>query len=169
MTVVRIVDKTWQKIYRWFANVSRHEIILIVEWNYWLLYLNLNLISNSNLAGSSVSGVASLVYPSCDCYAHRETQLKLSLRWRHNEHDGISNHQPHDCLLNRLSKKTSKLRVTGLCDGNWPVTGDFPAQRASYAENVSIWWRHHGISRNLACAFLHREQQRYCWVMCDIL
>ena len=22
-------------------------------------------------------------------------------------------------------------------------TGEFPAQRASYAENVSIWWRHH--------------------------
>ena len=22
-------------------------------------------------------------------------------------------------------------------------TGEYPAQRASYAENVSIWWRHH--------------------------
>ena len=41
------------------------------------------------------------------------------------------------------SKKTSKLRVTGLCAGNSPVTGEFPAQRASNAENVSIWWRHH--------------------------
>ena len=57
------------------------------------------------------------------------------------------NHQPRDCLLNRLfrrrSKKTAKHRVTGLCAGNSPVTGEFPAQRASYAENVSIWWRHH--------------------------
>ena len=43
----------------------------------------------------------------------------------------------------RRSKKTSKLRVTGLCEGNSPVTGEFPAQRASNAENVSIWWRHH--------------------------
>ena len=72
---------------------------------------------------------------------------KFSLQWRHNEHDGVSNHQPHDCLLNRLfrcrSKKTSNLRVTGLCVGNSPVTGEFPAQRASNAENVSIWWRHH--------------------------
>ena len=41
------------------------------------------------------------------------------------------------------SKKTLKLRVTGLCVGNSPVTGEFPAQRASNAENVSIWWRHH--------------------------
>ena len=50
-------------------------------------------------------------------------------------------------LLNRLfrhySKKTSKLRVTGFCAGNPPVTGEFPAQMASNAENVSIWWRHH--------------------------
>ena len=43
----------------------------------------------------------------------------------------------------RRSKKTSKLRVTGLCAGNSPVTGEFPAQMVSNAENVSIWWRHH--------------------------
>ena len=41
------------------------------------------------------------------------------------------------------AKKISKLRVTGLCEGNSPVTGEFPAQSASNAENVSIWWRHH--------------------------
>ena len=44
------------------------------------------------------------------------------------------------------SKKTSKLRVSGLCAANSPVTGEFPAQRASNAENVSIWWRHHDIA-----------------------
>ena len=72
-----------------------------------------------------------------------------ALRWRHNDHAGVSNHQPPGCLLNRLfrrkSKKTSKLRVTGLCAGNSPGTGEFSAQMASYAENVSIWWRHHGV------------------------
>ena len=46
-------------------------------------------------------------------------------------------------LFRRRSKKTSKLRVTGLCEGNSPGTGEFPSQRASNAENVSIWWRHH--------------------------
>ena len=70
-----------------------------------------------------------------------------SLRWRHNGCDSVSNHQPHHCLLNRLfrrrSKKTSKLRVTGLCAGNSPGTGELSAQMASNAENVSIWWRHH--------------------------
>ena len=47
-----------------------------------------------------------------------------SLHWRHNDHDGVSNHQPYGCLLNRLFRrkwtKTSKLRVTGLCVGNSP-------------------------------------------------
>ena len=72
------------------------------------------------------------------------------LQSRHNGRDGVSNHQPHDCLLNclfrRRSKKTSRLRVTGLFEGNSPVTGEFPAQMASNAENVSIWWRHHVLT-----------------------
>ena len=71
-----------------------------------------------------------------------------TLLWRHNGHDGVSNHMRLDCLLNRLfrrrSKKISKLRLTGLCEGNSPVTGGFPSQIANNAENVSIWWRHHG-------------------------
>ena len=52
-------------------------------------------------------------------------------------------------LFGRSSKKTSKLRVTGLCAGNSPGTGEFPAQKASNAENVSIWWRNHGSERRL--------------------
>ena len=69
------------------------------------------------------------------------------LQWRHNGHDGVSNYQRLDCLLNYLfrhrSKKTSKLRVTGLWEGNSLGIGEFPAQKTSNAENVSIWWRHH--------------------------
>ena len=68
------------------------------------------------------------------------------LHWRHNERDGVSNHQPRDCLLNRLFRRRlkiiSQLRVTGFCVGNSPVIGQFPAQMASNAENTSIWWRH---------------------------
>ena len=58
--------------------------------------------------------------------------LIYTLRWRHNGRDSVSNHQPRDCLLNRLfrrrSKKRLKLRVTGHCAGNSPWTGEFPAQ-----------------------------------------
>ena len=75
------------------------------------------------------------------------------LQWWHNDRNGVSNHQPHDCLLGRLSgrrsKKSSKLCVSGLCAGNSPVTGEFPALRASNAENVSIWWRHHERNASL--------------------
>ena len=48
----------------------------------------------------------------------------VSLQWRHNGRDSVSNQQPYYCLVNRLfrriSKKTSKLRVIGLCVGNSP-------------------------------------------------
>ena len=60
------------------------------------------------------------IYRSCCRKRH------FTLQWRHIEHNGVSNHQPHDSLLNRLfrrrTKKTSKLRVTGLCAGGF--TGD---------------------------------------------
>ena len=66
----------------------------------------------------------------------QRTREAVSLQWRHNDRDGASNHRRLDCLLSRLfkcrSKKTSRLFVTGLCEGNhrssvdlthkWPVT-----------------------------------------------
>ena len=79
-------------------------------------------------------------------YQNGWTTLTFVLQWRQN---GASNHRRFDGLLNRLfrrrSKKASKLHITGLCGRNSPVTGEFPSQRASNAENVSIWWRHHGM------------------------
>ena len=70
-----------------------------------------------------------------------------TLQWCHNERDCISNQRRLNCLLSHLfrhrSRKTSKLCVTGLCEGNSPVTGEFPAQMTSNEENVSIWWSHH--------------------------
>ena len=70
---------------------------------------------------------------SHDVYSSMRSDC-ISLQWRHNGRDGVLNHQPRDCLLNRLfgrrSKKTSKLRVAGRCAGNSPGT--------SSAGNVSI-------------------------------
>ena len=95
---------------------------------------------------------------NCKCKVlmryHSEEQLLdndlHTLLWGHNGRDGVSDHQSYDCLLNRLfrcrPKKTSKLRITGLCEGNSPVTGEFPAQGASHAENVFIWWCHHDMA-----------------------
>ena len=36
-------------------------------------------------------------------------------------------------------RKKSKLRVTGLSEGNLPVTGEFPTEEVINAENVFIW------------------------------
>ena len=65
----------------------------------------------------------------------------ITLQWRYNERDCVSNcHVSIVCSAFRCrSKKTSKLRVTGLYEGNSPVTGN-------NAEIVSIWWRHHEIN-----------------------
>ena len=74
-----------------------------------------------------------------------------TLLWCHNECDGTSNHQHLDCLLKCLlklrSKKASKPHITGLCEGNPAVTSGLPSQRTSNAENVSIWWRHHELTK----------------------
>ena len=43
-----------------------------------------------------------------------------------------------------------------LC-GEITGTGKFPAQMASYAENVSTWWRHHDLTKN---AWDHYEFQQ---------
>ena len=85
-----------------------------------------------------------------DVSAYIRSELWPTLQWRHNGRDGFSNHRRLGCLLNRLfrrrSNKISKLRVTGLCEGNPPATGGFPAQRSSNAKDSNAegsTWRHH--------------------------
>ena len=98
--------------------------------------------------------------------------MNLSSQWRHNGRNRVAYHQPHDCLLNRLfsrSKKTSKLRVTGLCAGNSPVTGEFPAQMASNAENISIWWRHHVLLHFTSAIFMLSNRNPYYNEWCPSL
>ena len=64
------------------------------------------------------------------------------LQWCRNAHDGVSNHQFHDCLLNRLfradQRKHQSSASLAFCEGNSLGTGEFPEQRSSNAENVFI-------------------------------
>ena len=81
---------------------------------------------------------------------HSEYRVE-ALQWRCNGYDGVSNHRRLDGVLNRLwrcrSKETSKLRVTGLCEGNSPVSYRWiPCTKGPNAQHISIWWRHHRIS-----------------------
>ena len=97
----------------------------------------------------NTTGKLSWNCPTLEC--HWRNSDYCSLHW--NTTGGRHTHQAHvvnqSSICARLKrhdgrtpKKISKLRVTGLCAGNSPVTGWIPAQRARNAENASIWWRH---------------------------
>ena len=117
----------------------------IVNWtlknkSQWSFHQNTTIFAQGNAFENCVCEMAAIL---------SRGKWVISLRWRRNGHARVSIHQPHHCLLNRLvgcrSKKSAKLRVTGLCVGNSPGTGEFPAQMASNEKNVSIWWRHHVV------------------------
>ena len=102
------------------------------------------LVHESIVSGHNCNEILTILYSS---YLKKKTSYPtIILQWRHNKCDGVSNHWRFDCLLNSLfrrrSMNTPKFR-------HWPLWGEFtgdrwiPAQRASNAENVSIWWHHH--------------------------
>ena len=70
----------------------------------------------------------------------KKKQWHFSLQWRNNERSGVSNHLPHDCLLNRLfrlrSKKTSEFASLAFVLGihRWPVnsTHKWPVTRKMF-------------------------------------
>ena len=90
---------------------------------------------------SSLSNLARFRHADCMLY-RRHLRYDVWLQWCLNEGEGVSNDRRLDCLINRLfrrrSMKTSSIRITGLCQGNSPVTGEIPAQRASNAEMFSF-------------------------------
>ena len=128
-----------------------------VKWSYFLGFktsLATVFLSHSLLCISVIFGV---------CVQHMSHNDVI--KWKHfpRYHPFVRGIHLHHCLLNRLfrrkPKKTSK----------YPVTGEFPAQRAGNAENVSIWWRHHGCSSDHFTAWpkLHRSNTaptRETWI-----
>ena len=97
---------------------------------------------------------------------------RTTLRWRHNGHDGVSNHQPHDCLLNRLfrrrSKKISNLRemeITTLADALalWVARSSATVLRPCHISgSLSSTWR---ILNTCAMFFSRREWKCKCIFM----
>ena len=76
-------------------------------------------ISNCHYNDSTMNAVASLITGASIGYL---TVYSTADQWKHQS----------SALL-------------ALCEGNSPVTGWFPAQRANNAENASIWWRHNAV------------------------
>ena len=121
-------------------NVTRSVVNVFFKlvkpksWDLWSLWVKevLNLFSRASVSkvcssngypcSGSTSQVQPLVYTTMN--VNGSNRVAVTLHWCHNDHDGVSNHQPHGCWLNRLfrhrSKKTSEFRVTGLCVGNSP-------------------------------------------------
>ena len=99
----------------------------------------------------------------------RHTGQLITLHRRHNDHDGVSNHQPYGCLLNRLfgrrSKKTSKLCVTGLCAGNSPGPVNSP-HKGPVTRTRQIWgiWQLRLESPETP----NLGQNQWCFVPCDL-
>ena len=62
-----------------------------------------------------------LVWPGFE--PRRLRNPSISLQWRHNGRDDVSNHQPHDCLLNRLFKAQIKENIQA--PRHWPLWGEF--------------------------------------------
>ena len=69
--------------------------------------------------------------------------LNKSLQWRQNDRDGVSNHQAHEYLFKAQIQENIKAPRPRPLWGEFTVTGEFPTQRVSKVEKVSIWWRHH--------------------------
>ena len=137
-----IKQSIWQCLYTTWNDVSQNSLN-------WQAIVKITVRYSATCHKQNLSKIQKkcFVYTQIQMTLPARTKAIFPLQWRHNEHVGVSNHQPPECLRNSLfrhrSKKTSKLRVTGLCVGNLPVTGEFPAQMASNAKKVPIWWRRH--------------------------
>ena len=106
-----------------------------------------------------------------------------SLQWRHNGRESVSNHQPHDfysIVYSDADQRKHQRSASLAFAGNSPGTGEFPAQMASYVENVSIWWRLHGNCAHfillrrifvcLFCIFDGRQLSSHTllWYLCGL-
>ena len=61
-------------------------------------------------------------------------------------------------------RKHQSSALLAICAGNSPGTGEFPAQMASNAKNVSIWWRHHEA---MIFVFQHAKSADLIPMFCD--
>ena len=109
------------------------------------------------------AGVAGLYEVSADGLAQMKVKDR-GMRWSAGSHKILHN---HDVIMSAIASQITgisivcsavcsgadqrkhKFRVTGLYEGNPPVTGGLPSQRVSNAENVFIWWCHHVGTKTL--------------------
>ena len=112
----------WPTFCRWHFRMH-----FLQRNNRILIQFRLSLLSWPNVKTGSRNDFAPLV---TRCWTD-DDHIYWELQWLHNERDGVSNHRRLGCLLSplfgRRSNKTSKLCVTGFCEGNPSVTTGFPS------------------------------------------
>ena len=105
----------------------------------------------------------------CQCNVMCSMQIYITIQWYHNGRDGISNHQTHDCLLNRLLRhkhqsSASLAFVKGIhwwpvnSLHKWPVTRKmFPFDAAIMRWSINTCqWTNHWMGLNSKCHLWHR-------------
>ena len=100
-------------------NISHDSLINVLD-TVLVISVSANVLTDGNDKATTVKFLTSKDWyfpPYC-------AEARISWRWRHNELIGISNHQPHDYLLNRLLGHRSKKTSPGMVNSphKWPVT-----------------------------------------------
>ena len=97
-----------------------------ISWSLWTENIPNTFVTHKHIIGKSNDSL-NCFPPMLNKSSSWRDPMEHSALWRHNERDGVSKHRRHAWLFNRFlrrrSKKTSKLRVTGLCRGihQWSV------------------------------------------------
>ena len=89
-----------------------------------------------------------------------------TLQWRHNKLNGVSNHQPNTIVYltvcsGTYQRKHQSSASLAFFSGNSPVTDEFPTQKASNAQIVPIWWRHHKCVNHIDMITAERDGWKY--------
>ena len=101
-------------MWAWFIHfIGNAHVIVLALFELFVIYIGLDGISfvclhkfNYTRIYTAFFAILVVTNPS-----HAESlfrSINVSLQWRHNERGGVPNHQPHDCLLNRLFRCRSK-------------------------------------------------------------
>ena len=84
--------------------VNMYYIVLFVQVIYGLLYVHFDITSIFDSHYLTFTYVRRLLHRNANLPARIHCLVSIfTLHWRHNDHDGVSNHQPHGCLLNVYS------------------------------------------------------------------
>ena len=111
-------------------EVNRIPVWVILSWKWWMRTIGIyttRFYNLSNISGHGRSVSANVTGE----FSHKVTRKMFPF-------DDVI--MLHVFIVN---KRTFDMHI-GLCEENSPVTGEFPARMASNAENVYIWWCHHG-------------------------